>query len=88
MTVDRAEAVAHLRAALESEERKPSRQHTAKDVARVHRAIDAFRVDDFYERALELRDTQDPRWHDLGLHGQVAAAMYEAQRTAAQHPNA
>ncbi|MGY2127468.1 hypothetical protein [Blastococcus sp. SYSU DS0617] len=80
----RMEVLSQLRAGIESAEQQPARRSAAKEVARAARVADAFQVDDRYEYALELRDNGDARWHQLGNHVQLAASMYEQQRTAAQ----
>ncbi len=83
----RAQHIAKLRAALEAEESDPARGTDRKDIARALRIVDNFRPDEDYEHVLRLRDSGDPRWHQAGTHVQVAAALYERQRAAANPTN-
>ncbi|MGY1830146.1 hypothetical protein ACI8AA_06900 [Geodermatophilus sp. SYSU D01180] len=75
--------IAHLRAALDAKG-QPSDMAVRKETCRARRLADGFSIDDRYERALQLRDSGDPRWHQLGNSGQMAAHMYEAQRNSAR----
>ena len=80
----RARQIALLRAALASEERRRDGQHGLKDIARTQRIAAAFRINEDYEYLLQLRNSGDPRWHQAGNRAQLAASMYEEQRTAAR----
>ncbi|MGY1778766.1 hypothetical protein [Geodermatophilus sp. SYSU D01036] len=79
----RASNIAQLQAALEAEG-QPSNTAVRKETYRAERLADGFSSDDRYERALQLRDSGDLRWHQLGNLGQMAAVMYEAQRHSAR----
>ena len=76
----RDEARAGLLAAFAGEDKRRARYGEDKELARADRAARNWHPDDQYEHALSLRDSGDPRWHQLGSRMQMRAAWYEQQR--------